>query len=407
MAPLPTWRRTLITVWSAQLLIMTAFGFALPFVAYYIQDDMGITDQAEVRHWVALFEAAAPLTMMVFTPIWGMLADRYGRKAMLVRANIGGAVVLGGMALAPTVEWLLVFRLGQGMLTGVIAASQTLISTAVPDHKRGLAMGALSTSMFGGVMAGQFLGGLCGDVFGYAACFQISAGLALLAALAVVLFADERFVRPPRAALSIVQRLREGLEALAPVLPVIGLLAGITFVFTLERPVMPLLVQELNDGRLAGTSTRMGTLGSVVCLVGMVGGLAMGRLADRFSPVLLTAIAAVGGCLTCLPLATVDSFAQLLFWRAALMLFVSGLPALYQVWLSRGADASRHGLVFGMTGSIRSLGWFLGPLCGTAIATWTGLRGVFVVKGGLMLLFIPGVVVAAWLMSRSAGRRAL
>ena len=81
-----TWKRHLCVIWLAQFMSAIGFSFGLPFISYLMQEDMGITDQAELAYWVAAFSAACPLTMMFFSPVWGALGDRDGRRKMLLRS---------------------------------------------------------------------------------------------------------------------------------------------------------------------------------------------------------------------------------------------------------------------------------------------------------------------------------
>ena len=401
------WRQTLTAVWISQFLMMAAFGFSLPFVAYHIQA-LGVDDQVEVRRTLAWFEAAAPLSFMIFAPIWGMVADRWGRKPMLVRANLGAMVVLVGMGLAPSVGWLLVFRLAQGMLTGTMSAAQTLVSAAVPDQRRGVAMGVLATAVYSGAMAGQFLGGMFADLVSYEACFYVSAGLALAAGLVVLILVEERFVRDvaePSSPAGFRAALAGGLgrtwSALRPVWPILVMLSAGAFIMTMERPVLPLLVQELNHGEREGAATINGMLGAISGLCAIFGGLLVGRLADRVAPAVLVIVAAVGAAIFCAPIAAVGTLGGLFVTRAGMALFAAGLDPIFQAWLSRTADVRRQGVVFGCGASLRSMAWFMGPLLGSSVADVWDMRAVYLVKSMTLLAMVPLVLVTVALMRRT------
>lgn len=118
------WKRNLAILWIGQFLSIMGFQFGLPFAPYYIQS-LGITDPVALKMWVALFAAAAPLAFAVFSPIWGALADRFGRKSMLIRAYLGGALVLSLMGTVHHAESLITLRILQGALTGTVTATQT------------------------------------------------------------------------------------------------------------------------------------------------------------------------------------------------------------------------------------------------------------------------------------------
>ena len=109
------WKTNLIVIWISQLLSVAGFFFALPFGPYYIQE-LGVHDPARIKFWVALFGAAPPLSLAVFSPFWGTLADRYGRRLMLLRANFGGMIILWLMGTVQSVEVLILLRLAQGAM---------------------------------------------------------------------------------------------------------------------------------------------------------------------------------------------------------------------------------------------------------------------------------------------------
>ena len=86
--------------------------------------------------------AAQAVTMAIFAPIWGSLADRYGRKLMVQRAMFGGAVVLAAMGFVQNVQQLVILRAIQGMLTGTVPAATTLVASFSTPRAIGLCAGS-------------------------------------------------------------------------------------------------------------------------------------------------------------------------------------------------------------------------------------------------------------------------
>ena len=150
-----TWKRQLFVVWMAQFIAANGFAFGLPFAPFFMQQDMNVS-RSELPFFVSLFGASAPLAMMLFAPVWGAMADRYGRRKMLLRSYLGGLVAIGLMG-AATNPWILIFlRLVQGMFCGTVSAAQTLVSTQTPEEHNGFALGSLHSAMFSGHMTGSF-----------------------------------------------------------------------------------------------------------------------------------------------------------------------------------------------------------------------------------------------------------
>src|SRR6266571_4546728 len=86
---MPVWERTAWICATTQFFTLVGFGLGLPFLPMYVQA-LGIKERAEVALWSGVLSGSAALTMAVLAPVWGMLADRFGRKPMLVRSMLGG-----------------------------------------------------------------------------------------------------------------------------------------------------------------------------------------------------------------------------------------------------------------------------------------------------------------------------
>jgi len=181
MAP---WKKTFVSAFVAQILSIVGFAFAFPFVPFFIRD-LGVPDPADQAFWAGVVMSSAGLTLAIFSPVWGFLADRYGRKAMVVRAFIGGAIVMFLMSLVQNVWQLAVCRLLQGAFTGTIAASVALVASVIPPKRSGFALGMMQTAVFIGVSIGPLFGGFVADALGYRTAFRVGACVILAGGLVV------------------------------------------------------------------------------------------------------------------------------------------------------------------------------------------------------------------------------
>src|SRR5215212_6532805 len=165
----PGWNTTLYAVWAGQLLALIGFSSRVPFLPFYL-DDLGVSDISGQALWSGAINAAGAAAMAITAPIWGLLADRYGRKPMLLRGLFGGAgVVMMGFASSP---WqLLELRVLEGILTGTVAAATALIATSAPKRRLGYALGMVQTAVFAGAAAGPLFGGYAYDRIGPRATF--------------------------------------------------------------------------------------------------------------------------------------------------------------------------------------------------------------------------------------------
>jgi DHA1 family multidrug resistance protein-like MFS transporter len=385
------WKRNLAVVFAAQFLSIMGFQFALPFAPYFMQKELGITDPLKLKIYVSLFAASAPVTLALFSPLWGILADRYGRRLMLLRANFGGMVVLFAMAFTPSVEVLLLLRLLQGVFTGTMTAAQTLVSAHTPPDQCGFALGVVSAAVFSGGMVGGFLGGLFADLFGYRAAFFCSSLLLLCGALLVLLGTREKFVRDPGwRAHNGGGATRMTWAAVLSCWPVLTLIAAMAFVRQFDAPMLPLLVQDVH-GQVEGAAMRSGSLSAVAGVAGLLAGVILGRLADRLSPPRIARWSAIGAGVLMSPQVIATGMATLFASRFCTVFCAGGLDPVFQVWLAKTTPPSRRGTVFGLAATAKSVGWSVAPLVSGVVASTFGVRSVFLTGALLYLALVPAI----------------
>ncbi len=377
------WRRTLYTVWITQFIAVMGFSFVMPFMPYYIQE-LGITDVKQVSMWAGLITSAQAIGMALMAPVWGALADRYGRKLMVLRATFAGAIVLSLMGFAANVQQLLVMRFVQGIFTGTVAATTTLVASTVPRERSGMALGSLQTAIFLGVALGPLLGGVTGDALGYRPSFWVTGALLFLSGVLVLLFVHEDF--PPAADAAPKGRINGRFFSYAPAArlvlasgPLLAVFASRILLRVGTRaldPMLPLFVQTLIPaGGQVGATT--GIISAVSGLGSAVGSPVIGGWSDRFGQRrLLIACAAIAGACY-IPQAFVQDARWLIFWQLCSGLAVGGTLATVTALLTHVAPRGHEGMVFGLDTSAVSGANAIGPLLGAAAAASWGLRAPF------------------------------
>ena len=189
------WKQTFACSFIAQVLSILGFSFALPFLPFFIRD-LGVSDPARQAWWAGVTLGATGVTLALFAPIWGALADRFGRKAMVMRSMFGGALVLVLMSYSRNIGDLLVCRLLQGAFTGTVAASIALVASVTPLRHSGLALGMMQSAVFLGTAIGPLVGGLVADRYGYRAAFQMGAAIVLLGGV-IIHYGAHESLSPP------------------------------------------------------------------------------------------------------------------------------------------------------------------------------------------------------------------
>lgn len=378
------WKRNLLWLWIAQLLSLIGFGFAIPFVPFYLQE-LGISGAERLRLWSGLFFALGGIPLAVATPVWGALADRVGRKPMSLRASLGGAVVLLGMGLARNPGQLLVFRAAQGVLTGTITANLTLALSGSPKSRTGLVIGMMNAAVFTGNALGPLLGGWIADRFGFRSSFY-AASLFLLAAFLLTLLAvREEFVPPPPRPRVPPGRRLARLVRTGGLMTVVGLIFLVGVNRYLAWPLYPLLVREIALPR-PGVATQAGIVSAMDGVAAMLAGVLVGLLADRGKILLLGTLSAVLAGLFLAPQGIAGIFYRLLPLVFGSAFAGGGVDAVLSILVARRVRPERRGAAFGLAGSAKSAGWALGGLGGGYLAAVLGFPAAFLIGGALYLL---------------------
>ena len=140
--------------------VMTGVGFSsiFPFLPLYVQE-LGSAWGLSIDLLAGLVFSGQAFTMMLTAPLWGSIADRFGRKLMVERAMFGGVIILGMMAFARSGEDLVILRAVQGMITGTVAAVNALVAATAPREHAGYAMGFTQVGLGAGVALGPMIGG--------------------------------------------------------------------------------------------------------------------------------------------------------------------------------------------------------------------------------------------------------
>lgn len=391
------WQRTLYVMFTAQLLSMIGFAFVLPFLPFYIRE-LGISEERLVPIWAGVMAGSGSLVMAFFSPLWGWLADRHGRKIMVERAMFGGAVITFAMGLVSDVWQLLFLRLLSGATTGTIAASIAMVSTVVPRQRLGYSLGIMQTAVFLGMTLGPWLGGILADAVGYRSTFMIGGAILLLGGILVLFGTRERFSRPSQETLAQGDRLFSllaygGFPAM--------LLLFFFFHFTVHfvAPILPLFIETMCDAGGRGVASTTGMLFAVSGGMAALSAAGIGYLSDRigyrrllFFHLLLTAVSmSLHG--------VAQGILHLFLLRILYGLAAGGIIPTMNALVGRLIPRAGYGKAYGLTSSMTSLGMAAGPLCGGIMASSWGYRWPFALVGALMT--VVALVVMGSIRTRS------
>src|SRR5262245_11547228 len=133
------WRRNLRVLWLVQFLTTLAMNLGLIFIPIFLVRDpvLRIENDYERIFYTGLILGGPFFTTIIFTPLWGWVADRTGPKRQVVRASFGLAFTQLLMAVAQSADQIVLIRMLQGMVSGVLAASLGLVAVSTPRERQG------------------------------------------------------------------------------------------------------------------------------------------------------------------------------------------------------------------------------------------------------------------------------
>ena len=386
-----SWKRNLACIWIGQILAMAGTSMVIPFIPLFLREKLGFVDEAQRAMAVSLFFSVGLLSFCISNPLWGAVADRYGRKLMLLRAYFITGITFPAMYFMPNWGALMVMRFISSAFSGTVSASQTLVAVTTPDEHQGFALGTLSTAFWSGNMLGMVAGGMVVHYFGYLVSFLICGAMFITGGLLTLFFVQENFVPP---AIPAVKEKMSWKKLLPGFDTAVWLILGMMFVFPLARrcdePFLALLVELIGGVERAALNT--GWVAALAAAGGILSGLVFGHLSDRCKPVALAvpALAAGGGFML------LQSMSQSLYVLGAARFFVffaiGGLEPIFLKMLSHTVKKEQRGSAFGWGASIRMFGGMFGALIGGGVIAWLGTRGVFAFGACLMFALIPLVV---------------
>ena len=389
----PKWRSTVYVVWMSQVIGMMGFAFVAPFLPLYVRE-LGITGESRVRIWAGLLAFAPGIMLTVFSPLWGWLADRYGRKLMLTRAVFSGSVLLALMGTVANAYQLLALRFIQGMLTGTMSAASALVASVTPSSRMGYSMGLMETSVLVGFSVGPLLGGAAADYMGYRQTFYVAGGLLFLSGVLLMIGARENFIRPSKEVLEANGDLRSVAGK-----PGFGIVLAILFMinvgYGIAWPIFPLFVEQVLSVGSSRAASMTGLILSVGGMVAACSAVIVGRISDRIGHKKVLTFSTLASGLFSLPHAVITTVGQALGVRALLGASAGGMGPAINAIVARMSPRDAHGRAYGISFAAATLGGSIGPLVGGFVASSLGLRLPFVIMGA-MLVITSGVVALAF-----------
>ena len=380
-----SWKVNIISVWFGCFFTGLAISQILPFLPLYVAQ-LGVTSHEALSMWSGLTFSVTFLVSAIVSPMWGSLADRKGRKLMLLRASLGMAIAILLQAFATNVWQLFFLRAIMGLTSGYIPNAMALVASQVPRERSGWALSTLSTAQISGVICGPLMGGFLADHLGLRTVFFVTALLLMISFLVTLLLIKEG----ARVSVSKAQRLSgKAVFASLPYPKLVISLFVTTMVIQLCNgsisPILALFIKALSP-----ESTNIAFLSGMIAAVPGVSALLSAPRLGTARVLMATLVFAVA---LFFAMSFVTSPTQLAVLRF-LLGFADGamLPAVQTLLVKYSSDQVT-GRIFGYNQSFMYLGNVLGPLMGAGISAMAGYRWVFIATA---LVVLVNVVQLAW-----------
>ncbi len=385
----PYWRRNLFVCIAGSFTTIVAMTLLLPFLPLYIEE-LGVHDYASIVQWSGIAFGATFFSAGLVAPLWGYLADRYGRKLMLIRASLGMAVVMSMMGLAQNVWQLVALRLLAGLLGGYASGSNVLVATQSPRARTGWALGILAAGMMAGNLVGPLIGGVLPQAIGIRNTFFCIGGVIFLAFIATT-----TLIKEDRRSLGTGKPGGGGWAAVPDKRPVVAMLVCGLLLMLANMSIEPIITVYIGQFEPAARVTIVaGLVMSAAALGSIVSAPRLGRLADRVGHWRVI----VGSLLTCaallLPQAFVTAGWQMITLRLLMGVALGGLLPCITSVIRHNVPAGATGAILGYAISSQYAGQVIGPVAGAYVGGHLGMRAVFLSTAVLM----AGGAGYAWLM---------
>jgi DHA1 family multidrug resistance protein-like MFS transporter len=348
--------RNLSILFFTLIVVMLGFGIVIPLLPFLVERFGG--NGTSMGFLMAIYS----VMQFIFSPIWGGLSDRFGRKPVLMLGILGNALTQVMFGLSGSLTMLFVARGLAGILSSAtLPTAMAYISDSTDEHNRGGGMGIVGAAMGVGMVLGPGLGGLMGK-YSLSAPFFFASGVSIIAMILVGVFLPESLHVDQRATGQVKfqgPQLREMARALTTPIGFLLVLALLhNFALANFEGIFGMYAQLRYNYDEA-------TVGLILTVVGIVSAIAQGALTGWATKRWGDA-AVIKGSL----LASIFGFLLMLVAQnLAMVILMTGLFVFSNAMLRPGVSALiskrtpyEQGMAMGLNNSYMSLGRIIGPL---------------------------------------------
>lgn len=376
-----SWKRNLFVLWVGVLFCSTAYSISIPFLPIFLHTSLGVNDHLEA--WSGISFGITFLASALISPYWGSLADKYGRKPMLIRSGFSLSVLYLVTYFINDPYLFLVLRVFQGLLAGFVPASIALVATNTPEKHVGYALGVMSTAGATGGIIGPLVGGVVSHMWGNREAFLFSGAVVLVAALIATFWVRETNMNRSGNRSNVREDLRAAI-ANKSLMSVLGLSLIVTLSVMLLEPLLTVYVLQLGASQ-KDASLSAGIIFAAVGIATVLAAPRWGKLGTKAGYSKILFIGLMGGA--------IGNLLQFFFtnlYGFGILRFVYGLffAAVYpsiNAMIVKVTEPEFRGRAFSLNQSSTQIATMLGPVIGGVLGGLIPIRIVFIINGLALL----------------------
>nr|WP_018372470.1 multidrug efflux MFS transporter [Streptococcus massiliensis] len=359
-----------------------SLSLVVPFMSLYVEE-LGIRGHL-VDLYAGIAVSSSALTAALLSPVWGALADKYGRKPMMIRAAVAMTFTMGGLAFVPNVFGLIFLRLLNGVFSGYVPNSTALIASQAPKKHSGYALGTLSTGVVAGTLMGPFLGGIIAQSLGIRNVFLLVSLFLFIVTLLTIFGIEEDFQPLSKENQLSSKQLWQSLPHKSMLIGLFMTSMIIQMVAQSIAPILTLYIREL--GQRDNLILVSGMIVSAMGVSSILSSSWMGKLGDKIGNHRLLLIALVYSFIIYILCARATSPLELGILRFLFGLGTGALLPGVSSLLNKLIPKEGISRIFSYNQTFFYIGGVLGPLMGSAISVRLGYHWVFYGTAGLVLI---------------------
>lgn len=383
------WRRNLYIMLVSVFVAQASFTLVVPFLPYLLKS---MDVQENLALWSGMAYSASFLTSAIMAPVWGSVADKYGKRLQILRSGIGISIMYFLYPTARTPMQFVIMRGLTGLLSGFLPAATSLVATNTPDDKMSYAMGLFQAASAAGTISGPLLGGIMVQALGIPSTFRLSSAVLLVFTIVPFVLLREE-VSPSTSRINIAGDIVRCFTN-SQLLMVFVCLFFVQAAIQVTQPTLVLYIDRLSGGK--NSTLVSGIIYSVAGLGTVAGAALSAKKAERddLEPANLFMMGLLGSALfsavqglwvNLIPLAIFRFF----FGAANGVLTVCG-----NVLAATAVSREFRGRAFGVLNGILPLGSVMGPIIGGLVGDSLGLgssfyasSAVFLISAGILTLY--------------------